>query len=350
VHRFKEIVIMNASRICGIGALAVGTCLALGRTARAEVVTTPYGFNVDWEVAGTQTASQSPTLKIATCGHNIVIALNNNYEVWFNGSSGADNNWVAQLYVPQNTTSIACDGKELIAFRSDSTFWKYPLNTAKNGLVATPTQIGADSDVVEIGSGTGTIWAVDHNASVWMGNGTNSGWAYEGSDSDITHITSGINAQFYTRVFAWDNDNTTLWFNDGNASVYIDWSAWHPLPASSQFEPKEIAANSASDLYSLDATTNYLWHGTTIETACFDGVDNDLNGLTDADDPACWNTVGTQLCLNVTSGNFCLSRLNAKYGGDELAVCNGGVLTRLEWGCVCNQSSTWGADTLECVR
>jgi hypothetical protein len=224
-----------------------------------------------------------------------IYALNWDKAFYRNSPRGLDSEW-AYLDYPYAAIRIGAIGTTATALNGDGTVWKW-----NNGWTHVKTFLGAtDVDGGQVGS-TGAIrWFVLKDGDVSFTNG---------SDDTLT--------------------NFQLVVGGVRKSV------------------RDIAAGNSTVIWAL-TDERELYRGTFAETACTDGVDNDMSGSYDGYDSTCTSVLAQNLCnYYARSGDFCLDRRSASAA--TLVTCSGTSVSSVRTSDVCNWVGSGGSDYLSVI-
>lgn len=280
------------------------------------------GFKVSWTYVGHPFDAR----KIAACGRDRIFALNYDFRLYYNESSGANDGWIYSGY-PSAAREIGCDGV-LFAMNYDKNLY---VNDAPGGRILNPWKwVGKPFEAAHIASGGGNLFALNTNKSIYTSDaysipyneGADSSWAFRNTAPDAERVTGATGGLFLAgdRSFAL-NVNKSLWYND-KLLVNSSGANWHPFP-NGGLSFVEISAGAPTVLYGL-TTTYDLWKAVITEDNCTDGIDNDSNGFKDANESECASKIAAPYCATHPNGNFCFSRFSDNTG--SLAKCSGGQL------------------------
>jgi hypothetical protein len=276
----------------GFGKMFVGALCAAAalhpHAAHAATATSPDGgFSVEWTQIGSPLAAR----KIAAgCGTNAIYALNYDKSLWVNNANGADNSW-SYVGTWTGADSMGCDGSDLSILNTDKTLW-HATGLPNWGYTGTPTY------AAQLGGGNGFLFALNTDSTIWSDNDSadNAGiyagqnWTYRGTDIWLKRVTGAAHAYIDMNILdnptvrTWGmNQDGSLWYNDG-----LTITQYHPFPTAlpSGVQAIEFAAYDSDGLYVLDSTY-HLWRAVQHEGNCYDGVDNDKDGVTDFADDDC---------------------------------------------------------------
>jgi hypothetical protein len=309
----------------------------------AQALTYTYtqdGFKVDWTYVGHPWAAS----KIAACSDDRIYALNDDYTLYYNASSGDDNAWQYIDY-PWAAREIACDGLFGSLFALNDNKDLYRASILSSGALNPGWHwVGFPYGADRIASGGGHIYAFNLDKSVWTNaggsgveEGSDSGWIWRNEAYGAERVTGSGKPSWtgYNRSFAlnWDE---SLWYNDRLLVSSADEN-WHPFP-NAGLSFVEISAGAGDVLYGL-TTNRDLWKATVTEVACYDGIDNNADGYTDIySDEACIKAAGEEFCKTQPDGSYCYSRFSSNTG--HLAQCSGQKLVKAKYGDYCFLNGT----------
>ena len=365
-------------------AALAGISLA-AQPARAQLLGTYQVAGQILTVTGVDTIPLTTT-RITSCGQGVLYAIRISKGVttlWFNKTRGA-NSWT-QVTAGAPGDKIACDRLHLYALNGSTL---YHATTNLNGQLSVPdtgpvwtTSVGNEtlnvpSGTDEIASGLGNIYALAFNTSTHVGTLYSSqlheatspqdhtqgaDWTMLANNLGANRATgAGSKAWFssYTnpaglpstkrnRAFAANPDDT-LYYNDHILDGINTWSGF----PNAGVNILQISAEDSHTLYALTVSgsgrkiVRYAFS----EGNCTDGLDNDANGLTDAEDSSCRRRLSTAFCTTHT-GSYCIDRIQSTNGYDHaLVTCRAGGQPPLIEAGVCTHASTAGTDQLAPTR
>ncbi len=313
--------------------------LAVGTTSEAYSVA---GQNFTVANLG---AMDPTTQNIASCGEGWLYAVRSSgttRTTWFKSTFDDTSPW------QQSTTSvagdkIACDHHQVYSVDAQNRLYRY--TSAPNGQLTSSTLVGntLPAGTTDIQSGHGNLYAIAYNAggsSLYVSpqndgrhtapQGSSGTWQLLASNlgssrvsgtgsATLTTPAPNVSSPPHSRVFGM-NPDSTLYYNDTMLTGQNWWTGF----SNGGIPLLRITADSTNALYGMAITSNWtlnLYKYTFTEANCSDGVDNDANGLTDATDPACKQTLANTWCAT-NVGNFCYQRIASSFK-DALVTCPG---------------------------
>ncbi|MEZ4403427.1 MAG: peptidoglycan DD-metalloendopeptidase family protein [Kofleriaceae bacterium] len=286
------------------------------------------------------------------------------YALWFSNSGGQA--WTKQSALGKGP-ELACDHAQLATLDSSKRLWVAPLQA--NGTVGAWAQAPTSVQVDRIQGGDGTIYGVKVVASgkdvyvasnkaaaaplAWTGpianvgavQVTGTGATATGSDSAAV----GNSLAWSRRAFALEANGTV----STNSGLLAGSNGWAWLDTGSE-RYTTLTAAGPDLLYGIQvkAGVKHLGRIRIEETSCFDGVDNDADGLRDGEDPACTVPVASNYCATHATGNYCADRFQPATFLDQanqnaaLIHCAGGVATSVTPGVCVRNPAFSNADSL----
>jgi hypothetical protein len=315
----------------------------------------------------------SRTVGLTACDSKALYAVqadSSAYTIWFSNNAGESFTFVGK----GKSKEIACDHGTLATLgRTNDGLALYTATTVSNGSFKSQAQTpvlgewtsrGQVGEVDRLQGGDGMFYGVKATSS---GNKvltasnrarqavldwgspiatigavlvTGTGGTITGSDDQ----TVGNSAAWPRRAFALeasgtvstndkllDGNNTWTFLNTGSER-YLTLSA---AATSSRAEPNVLFG-----LQNRNGSGQIELNRITIsEDDCDDGVDNDANGLVDAQDSWCEMKAADQWCANHAAGTYCTSRFVNDWAGGALFRCSGGEASLVDRG-VCQESGT----------
>lgn len=274
------------------------------------------------------------------------------YSIWFSNSSGQS--WTMQT-TPGKGPEIACDHAQLATLDDAHRLWAAP--TGLDGSLGSWALQDATTQVDRIQGGDGTIYGVKVVASgkdvyIASGKAINGALTWSGPIANIgaTQVTgvgatrTGTDDRSVPNSLAWPRAAFDLEV-DGtvstNATLLDGQNLWFGMNTGTE-RYTTLSAASPNVLFAIQnrSGVNHINRIRIDETDCSDGVDNDHNGLTDAEDPACVQPVSATFCAGHADGNYCGDRFQpASFLGQtnqntSLVHCAGHVATVTPGVCV----------------
>jgi murein DD-endopeptidase MepM/ murein hydrolase activator NlpD len=313
----------------------------------------------------------SLTSRLASCSAGVLYASRSDGTLWVNRTDGVGT-WT-QVSAGSPGTKIACDRLHIYALDSSNVLWHAV--TRSDGQLSSAwssSGFGVPAGTTEISSGLGNIYALavgPSSSTLWssaLPDNLNNDFAQGHPSSWIQHA-SNLGSKFATgagslslttpspyvssrpenRVFGMNPDGT-LFFNN---TVLNGANWWTQLAHNGGFTNAAITADAPNILYGLrnslligGSKTLYRYEFT--EDDCTDGVDNDANGMMDAEDPVCRTQLATSWCATHT-GSYCMRRIENTAGyNNTLVTCAAGAVQSLSAG-VCTEAAGTGVDFLK---
>ncbi len=303
------------------------------------------------------------TSRITSCGQGVLYSTRSDGTLWVNlkGGIGA---WT-QVTAGTQGVKIACDRRHLYALHTDGTL--YHANTRSDGQLntinpgdPTVTQVWSTSNdgktlavpsgTDEIQGGMGNIYALVFNSSTGVGTlhsselrqgtspsghvqGADGTWVQlannlgnnlatgAGSKSMYTAISTSLEYRKTNRAFGANPDDT-LHYND---TLLYGQNNWTSFP-NAGLAITSITADDSNTMYALVQKNpgKDLVRFSFVEGNCTDDLDNDANGMTDAEDSPCRGKLATTWCQTRT-GSYCIDRIKDTNGySHALVTCNSG--------------------------
>lgn len=314
------------------------------------------------------------TSRLASCSAGVLYASRTDGSLWVNRFKG-EGTWT-QVTAGSPGTKIACDRLNLFALDPSNVLWR--ATTRSDGQLSSAwssSGLGVPAGTTEISSGLGNIYALavgpssstlwssalpdnlnndfaQGHPSSWVLHATNLGSKFVTGAGSLALITPApyVSSRPENRVFGMNPDGT-LFFNNTMLNG-ANW--WTGLAHNGGFTNAAITADAPNVLYGLrnpaiigGSKTLYRYEFT--EDNCTDGVDNDANGMMDAEDPVCRTKLATSWCASATSGSYCMRRIrNTDNYNSTLVTCSGGAVQSLSAG-VCTEAAGIGQDFLKPV-
>ncbi len=312
------------------------------------------------------------TSRLASCADGVLYASRSDGTLWVNRTRG-EGTW-AQVTANAPGVKIACDRLHLYALDSSNLLWHAV--TRSDGQLSSAWSsagFGVPAGTTEIASGLGNIYALAYNAAgskLWssaLPDYLNNDFAQGHPSSWVLHATnlgsklaSGAGALALStpapyassrpenRVYGMNPDGS-LYFNDTMLNG-VNW--WTGITHNGGFVNAAITADAPNVLYGLRSSAviggaKTLYRYAFSEDNCRDDVDNDANGMMDAEDPACRASLAQSWCATAAAGSYCMRRLQNTAGyNDTLVTCSAGAVQRLADG-VCTELGVGGADLLK---
>ncbi len=319
-------------------------------------------------------------VRIASCGQSLYATkADGSLYVSLKGGDGP----FTSISASAPGMKIACDRLHLYSLSSGTLYHHLTdIDGTLSGAAAWSVVGTVPSGTDEIASGNGNIYAMVYSGgvgTVWTSQlneaispkgyvqGSTSSWLQQATGLGANRVTgSGSRAWFSAwtdvggnphtkrnRAFIADPDDT-LYFND---RILDGANWWTTFPKGNGVDILQISAEDSNTLYALATTlaTNgnfkriirYSFH----ETNCHDGLDNDADGLRDAQDPRCRSSLANEWCSTRSSGSYCIDRIEDTDGYHQaLVTCrSGGEQALLEPG-VCVRGSSSNNDFLAPAR
>ena len=288
------------------------------------------------------------------------------YALWFSNDS-------AQSWTQQTTAGkgpeLACDHAQLATLDSAKQLWVASLQA--NGVIGSWTAAPTTVKVDRIQGGDGSIYGVKTVASgkdvyVASGRSVNGAISWGSPIANIGGtqvtgtgaVTTGTDNRAVGNSLAWSRRAFTLEANgtiSSNATLLAGQNLWAGMNVGNE-RYTTITAAAPNLLYAIQILSG-VPHFNRIridETSCSDGIDNDNNGLTDAEDPACAQPVASSFCAGHVNGNYCANRyqpatfLEQTNQNAALVTCIAGAATITPGVCVRNANTAiTNADSLQ---
>jgi len=298
------------------------------------------------------------TSRITSCGQGVLYATRPDGTLRVNVTGGVG----AWDLVTGGTkgTRIACDRQHLYSLSSAGTLFHADTHTngqlrVLNPKASTPnvwssTGLSVPAGTDDIQGGMGNIYALVFNETTKVGTlhssqlrnpsgtanqGTASSWVQlannlgtklatgAGSKAGFASITSSLPYRKRNRAFG-ANPDETLYYND---SLLYGTNSWTGFP-NAGLTILSIAADDSNMMYALatdGALGKRLVRFSFTESNCTDGLDNDANGETDAEDANCRAKLATNWCGARSAGSkYCIDRIQNTDGySHALVTCTG---------------------------
>jgi murein DD-endopeptidase MepM/ murein hydrolase activator NlpD len=286
------------------------------------------------------------------------------YKLWFSNTSGQS--WTAQATAGKSA-EIACDHAQLATLDASKQLFVAPLQA--NGNVGTWAQLMTSVKVDRIQGGDGSIYGVKAVATgrdVYVASAKSVlaplDWGSPIANIGATQVTgtgatrTGSDNRAVGNTLAWSRRAFALEL-DGTISTnptLLDGQNWWTGLNSGSERYLTLTAAAPNLLFGIQ-NKNGVNHVNRIridETSCFDGVDNDANGLTDGEDPACVKPAADSFCSAHANGNYCANRFQPSWFNDQanqnasLITCTNHVATITPGVCVDSPSGP-GFDSLQ---
>jgi murein DD-endopeptidase MepM/ murein hydrolase activator NlpD len=358
--------------------IASGETLDVGETSAAVVVGT-YSTNGQTLTVHDLGAMSVFTSRIASCSDGVLYSTRTDGTLWVNLTDGVGG-WT-QVTAGAPGTKIACDRLHIYALDADGTLWHATtrssgqLNVPKDAN-NNPLPVWSSSGYVvpagttEIGSGLGNIYALKYSAGgstlwssampdwlnddhyqaepgSWIQHASNLGTKLVAGAGTLALKTPAPypSSRPENRVYGMNPDGT-LYYND---TVLEGQNWWTSMP-NDGVTATAITVDAPNVMYSVVPGSSgifdkRLYRYEFKESNCTDGVDNDANGMMDAEDPVCRSKLANSYC-NTHVGTFCMKRLQNTAGyNNTLVTCSGGAATLSDG--VCIEAASAGTDYLK---
>ncbi|MEO6774422.1 MAG: M23 family metallopeptidase [Kofleriaceae bacterium] len=244
------------------------------------------------------------------------------YSIWFSNDSGQS--WTLKSYAGKSR-EIACDHAQLATLDANKVLWvssltsggslgawSAPINAVRvdriqggdGTIYGTKVIAGGGTDVYTASAhsvGDALIWTAFPIAHIGASQVTGTGAISTGTD----HLSVGNTLAWSRRAFALEPTGTV----DSNASLLAGSNSWAGFNTGGE-RYTTLSAAAPNLLFGLETKSGVVHLGRirVAETSCFDGIDNDGNGLTDAEDPACTQVVANSFCSSHSDGRYCANR------------------------------------------
>jgi murein DD-endopeptidase MepM/ murein hydrolase activator NlpD len=283
------------------------------------------------------------------------------FSLWFSNDAGQS--WVKES--AGMSREIACDHAQLATLDANGNLFVSALYA--NGAMDPWTNTGASLAVTHIQGGDGTFYGtlkrpaggydvyVASNRAIsappkWGGSpiATIGAWLVTGTGTTMTgtdNLAVGDMPAWPRRAFALEADGTI----DTNPTLLAGQNGWGSLDTGVE-RYTTLTAAAPNLLFGLQnkSGTVHLGRIRIVETACADGVDNDGDGLTDGEDPACVQRVANSFCAKNHDGDYCVARFGPSPYTDQpnqdaaLVSCTNHVATVKPGVCEINADLTGG--------
>ncbi len=251
------------------------------------------------------------------------------FKLWFSNDSGQ--HWTAQS-LPGKSAEIACDHARLATLDANKNLYDSMIeaNGTVEKWVLQPTSVKVD----RIQGGDGTIYGVkavatghDVYATSTRSMGADLSWGSPIANIGATQVTgtgttrTGPDNRYVGNTLAWSHRAFALESNgtiSTNPTLLDGQNWWGGMNTGSE-RYFALTAAAPNILFGLQNKSGVI-HLNRIridETSCSDGVDNDGNGLTDAEDPACTQTVANSFCASHANGTYCANRFESSWFLDQ---------------------------------
>lgn len=297
---------------------------------------------------------------LTACDPKALYAVEQNagptYALWFSNDSGQS--WKKQSTAGKSK-EIACDHAQLATLDASKNLWVAPLQA--NGVIGAWSQAPTSVKVDRIQGGDGSIYGVKVVASgkdVYVASAKSINgpldWGSPIANIGATQVTgtgltrSGTDDWAIGNTLAWSRRAFALETNgtiSTNPTLLDGQNLWTGMNTGSE-RYLTLTAAAPNILFGIQ-DRNGVKQINRIridETSCSDGVDNDRNGHTDGEDPACVQTVANTFCSTHSAGDYCADRFQPSFFLDQsnqnasLVHCSGGVATSITPG-VCTRNS-----------
>jgi hypothetical protein len=262
------------------------------------------------------------------CDHSNLATLDASGQLFWvrlsaNGQLGRGANGYVQWFYTAGLAMARIQG-------GDGTFYGIRVNAAGNDVYTTSTRSLGSPKLVWSNSPIARIGAIQVT-----GTGTTS--------TGLDNMAVGDSIAWPRAAFALEASGTV----DTNNQLLSGINSWGTLNTGGE-RYTSITAASSNVLFGLENKSDgvHLGRIRITETNCFDGVDNDHNGLTDSEDPACIQAVANNFCTSIwRDGDFCSSQyqpslfLGQPNQHTSLTHCNGGVATVTPGVCIAGTST-----------
>lgn len=276
-----------------------------------------------------------------------IVQLVPTYKLWFSKNSGQT--W-ADTGAYAKSKEIACDHAQLVTLDAAKRLWVASLRMNGNvdPWVQAPTTITVD----RIQGGDGTFYGVKQTATgnqVFTASnraiGANLQWAGPIATVGAVQITgtgtttTGSDGQPVVSTLAWPWRAFALEANgtfSTNNSLLAGGNGWTAFSTGSE-RYLTLTAAAPNLLFAIQdrAGVREIDRIRIEESACFDGVDNDANGLSDKEDSSCRQAAANAFCAAQANGTYCSARyeptvfLGQTNQNTALVTCTGGAATSL---------------------
>jgi hypothetical protein len=339
----------------------IGNISQSGMQVNFDDITNPVGLTL------------SKTVGLAACSEHTLYAVQNDggspvqYSLYFSHDAGLT--WTKSANAGKGP-EIACDRAALYTMDATKTIYTAQANglgLVKNSGDFDSWRTDSTSPLMDhIQGGNGTVYGVQYGTGTSRSLYTSSLWGGISWGAPIATIganmVTGSGAAATVDLVAVPRraytvePNGTVSMND---TILAGQNTWTSLNTGSE-RYTVLAAASANTLFALQTKADgpHLNRVTMSETNCTDGLDNDGNGLIDAEEPGCRQSIANTWCAPAAraNGDYCYDRFTPIVGTlpytrrfDAGRVhCAGHVATLLETGvCVHNANSNiTNADTL----
>lgn len=292
------------------------------------------------------------------------------YSLWFSNSSGQS--WTRQT-TPGKSREIACDHAQLATLDANKQLWVASLQA--NGVVHPWAKATTTVTVDRIQGGDGSIYGVKRVASgmdvyVASAKSINAAldWGAPIANIGATQVTgtgltrTGTDNLAVGNTLAWSRRAFALEANGAistNSKLLDGNNLWASLDSGSE-RYLTLTAAAPNILFGIQnkSGVNHINRIRIDETNCTDGIDNDANGLTDGEDPACTQAVAYTFCTAQPDGYYCANRFQPSSFLDQpnqnasLVHCAGHSAVSITLGvCVRNpNTSVTNADSLQSLE
>jgi murein DD-endopeptidase MepM/ murein hydrolase activator NlpD len=285
--------------------------------------------------------------------------------LYFSNNSGQSWTYEGVVHGPR----IACDHAQLANLDASGQLWMSPL-WANGNLAHDPTtQVlqwvsSPGLSMTRIQGGDGTFYGTRPSGAGYdVYVASNLSWQVKPvwSSSPIAHIgaiqvtgtgathTGSDNAAVSGSI-AWPRMAFALEASgtiDTNSLLLSGNNGWGAMNTGGE-RYTTLTAAAPNLLFGLESKPDgtHLGRIRITETSCFDGVDNDHNGLVDSEDPACVQAVANNFCATKSDGTYCSSRYQPSvFLGQwnqltSLTHCIAGSATVTPGSCVINPNAS----------